>query len=795
MTYRNRIRAGVSSLALVLGSLPFGHFASAQSTQQAEVVGLEEVVVTARRREESLMEVPLAITSVSSEAIAAAGIKDLNTLASYTPGLWAEWGAATKDRMGRQLTFRGLSVSSGQLFIDGAPYTGNGQPNMSNVERIEVLVGPQSVYFGRSTYQGAVNYVNRAPSNSFQGSVAAEYGQYGLTDDAVSFEGPLIADKLAFRINGRYYSTSGQYKNVTDGSRLGDQSTRSLTTIFELKPTDTIKARLLLEYVKDEDGQFPAVALKGNKELFCQAGGTYGAYACGPLPDAKAFPGIISQGVQLSPFLSNLLFNNTQKYPTYWDPHWLTHTGLKQVTLSAHLNLDYEHESGWAVSSVTAIHKTRNGSVYGANFRDPTGLVPNPIFPGIGAPNPNAIPQFIGFYGQGQTLQYDGFQELRVTSPQKARVRGTLGASFYETRNPGGSVYGLGPAGYQFTSGSIAAAITKTPGIFGGLYYDVLDDVTLTGEARYQWDHIDTRPKYPTPGPTLGLVFKSFSPRVSVDWKFQPNSTIYALWSKGYKPGVANTALIGQPQAVVDQFSAFNAQPVSKQESLENFEFGVKGSWLGGRLHTELAVYYDRWVNGQVPSTVFYINALGTQSQSTVTTNVGRTKLYGFEAQAQMAVTRQFTVTGTMNYAGSKIQEYINLPNGPRVVGTANVTGNRFPNAPDWTWTLSPTYTDHLAGNWDWFGRADYRYKGKYMVDASNIAWIRPVNIVDLHLGVRNDGLEFEGYVKNLTNNADFLSANIGTDSLASATSSTSNEIRVTLPQKRQFGIKAKYKF
>src|SRR5207302_9916974 len=124
----------------------------------------------------------------------------------------------------RRLTFRGLSTSSGAVFIDGAAYAGSGAPDVTDIARVEVLKGPQSVYFGRSTFSGAVNYVTLEPSaDRFSGKASIDAYTYGGIDGSAGISGPLVRDKLAFRVHGRGYHFDGQYKNggPTGNDRLG----------------------------------------------------------------------------------------------------------------------------------------------------------------------------------------------------------------------------------------------------------------------------------------------------------------------------------------------------------------------------------------------------------------------------------------------------------------------------------------------------------------------------------------------------------------------------------------------
>src|SRR5262249_20585477 len=158
-----------------------------------------------------------------------------------------------------------------------------------------------------------------------------------------------------------------------------------------------------------------------------------------------------------------------------------------------------------------------------------------------------------------QNLIYDGSQEIRLTSPHEARLRGTIGGSYFYTRSPGQSSAGFQPAVTGLIS-SQSRSSARTPAIFGGLYYDITQELTLSAEARYQWDRITGQVKYPALGPLFDGTFKSFSPRVTLDYKYAPNSTAYVLWSRGYRPGGFNTQLLGQPQSVLDQLAVLGAK-------------------------------------------------------------------------------------------------------------------------------------------------------------------------------------------------------------------------------------------
>jgi iron complex outermembrane receptor protein len=785
---------------------------------RAEDVTLEEITVTARRREENLMEIPVAVAVVNAAAIEAAGIKDMQKLSLYTPGLHIDTGLTNLST--RTITFRGLSVIGGvasapaTVFVDGVSLAGNGQPYLGDLDRVEVLVGPQSVYFGRATFTGAVNFVTKKPSDTFKGRLAAEYASYDTTDLAVTLEGPVVPGKLSARITGRGYSTAGQWKNYSDPSqRMGWRDTRSILSSIYFTPSEDLTFKVFYDHEYDDSGAPPAIALKGNslpqfggtgtqipgvtggsQEIFCPTNGTFGVYYCGALPNASQIsPRIISGNFDLTPYLQDIFFNNRLGVPMHFDPRFMTHYGSKVVADMVHLNIDYER-NGWTFSSVSAYHDTKSQNINTPNYRD-TRDVPNPQFNvAVPAGQPCCRLPYISFHLMNQNVNKDYNQEVRITSPQSARLRGVAGASYLKQTSPGLTNFGQSKSVPQY-QGSLTAINSSTPAIFAGLYYDIVKDLTLTAEARYQWDKVTATNTFPTRGIPLTDEYKNFSPRISLDYKYAPGSLLYALYSRGYRRGGFNSILVGQPASVLAQLAPIGAGERFGQEKLDNWEIGLKSTWLDNRVRTSLVGYYQVWSNGQVPSTISFVQPNGGVVNTTITTNAGKVDLWGIEAQGDMAVTRKFTVNATFNWQPSKIKAYNYIPQGLQIRRSANVNGNKFFGAPQLKATISPSYTDHFVGDWDWFGRGDWRWRGKYYVDATNLAWIPPSHVVDLHFGLRRDNLSIEGYILNLLDDRNFLQGEYGADSSSSTGGSIENEVRLLLPNKRTVGIKAIYTF
>ena len=780
---------------------------------------LEEITVTARRKEESLMQVPIAITAMTSEVLESRGLKSIQEISEFTPGLFSQvQGNGRVDRGSRRLTFRGLSVNVGATFINGAPYAGSGAPDVSDVERVEVLKGPQSVYFGRSTFSGAVNYVTKEPStDKFTGRASADLYSYGGIDGSVSLSAPIVADKLGVRVNARRFHFDGQYKNGGPSSngagKLGEQDTKSASIALVAKPNDKLNIHAYYSFTEDEDGTPVEASIKpgGLSALFnCQLGGTGGPWLCGELPNLKAIDKRnISVYDTMDALMRRELIDNVRGYPVLFDTHFMEHVGFRRQVHNLHFRGDYEFESGWAVSGIAAYDYTKSQSIVDQSYRDASNLR-----------NPNAVPALGATPWHQFTLMMQGITqdwslEGRIASPQEARLRGTAGASLFSSLVPGGVNYGISIAG-RSTQPSTKSTV-YTPAVFGGLYFDATDQITISAEARYQWDRIGQQQLFPwtnaTPNPKFKDTFKSFSPRVTVDYKIASDSLAYATWSRGYRQGGFNGGLAALDQFVRNQVATLGSNITFKQEKLDNYEIGHKGQWFDNRLRTTIAAYYMTWRDGQVSNTAFFTRLDGTTGNVTVVANRGAVNLKGLEIEAEFAATNHLTVSATFDFSDAKVKDYVYTPDGLKIRNSTNVNGNRMEQSPTWSWTISPTYTANLTGDWEWFARVDYKHRGKVYFDATNVGWLAPRDLFNLRTGVNNDnGLKVEFYINNLFNDLKLSEAVRGNDTIYGVNGacppcytaalppttnggSVLNELRIGLPVKRTFGVKASYSF
>jgi len=185
----------------------------------AQQVALEEIVVTARKRSETLLEIPLTVSAFSADDIEQAGYTTISDLIEAVPGV--QYGSFEAEGRGDSASFRGVATNTGDptlqnssKFIDGVYVSGSlFTALLSDLERVEVIKGPQSALYGRATFSGAINYITKKPSNEFEGSISATVAEYDEIQLSGSLSGPIVEDRLAIRISGGLLSKGSEYNN------------------------------------------------------------------------------------------------------------------------------------------------------------------------------------------------------------------------------------------------------------------------------------------------------------------------------------------------------------------------------------------------------------------------------------------------------------------------------------------------------------------------------------------------------------------------------------------------------
>ncbi len=858
----NRLKYAIA--AALAGGLVAPSVSLAQATR---TVSLEEVVVTARKREESLQEVPIAVTAFSESALESIGVKSLEDIALRTPGLqFSEQAGQIAGRFNCSIRFRGMNVNSeqavyqlGALFIDGI-YVASGCSGVGaeDLQRVEVVKGPQAVYFGRNTFGGAVNYVTKDPGNEWRSKVTASFAEDEDYEYTGSLEGPIVEDKLAFRLSGRYYDRGAIFtSNFGDG--LGEQKTRSIAAKVVATPIDALTIKLRAYYGEDRDGPSAGGFISGNLNDTCT--GTFGPngeprrrYICGTIPGINqantANNGSLisyntSLGVAVFPtrpnYLQTQLLNNGANDPAIAAAIGLDYYGLKRNTTYVGATADYEFPNGWVLSGVVGYNEMNANWLRDFDFTDVESW----------------------WSTDPQSLQDDNY-EIRLTSNQDGPLSWVVGASYYELEytqsgNGGTAVTAFPVGGGAFIpltfNNSLVNNVNQTyTALFGGVTWKFADAWSVSVEARYQEDELEKGQIIAAQAglPVAKGKWDDVLPRVIVQWQPTPETNLYASYSVGVLPGDINAEYIYGPDnmrtaeqiASVRDQAQNGADPYPElgiatgsngipevqdfldREKLDSYEIGWKQQWMDGKVATTAAFYYMEWENqkGRLSAPVVDFNGntnapfvrdtvdaggapCGVRASTDLFCNdtlrtiqlqvPGFSELMGLELEGTWFVNDYFTLQGGLEWTSNEYTDFtFNFVE--QLSGTSQMKGNSSPRYPEFKGNVAANWVAPLgATGWDWFTRWDLIYFGEYYVDESNLAKAPSQTLLNARAGITNGKLRAEVFGNNLLDEDAYAAAGRWSDfSIPGNFNFPANQGVVVTPQRETyFGVKLSYQF
>ena len=743
---------------------------------------LEEVVVTARKREESLQDVPLPVTALSAADIANRQVTSLDDVAKFTPGLVFSkvFGRATERPVVRGLASvlagTNASVETGAAyFVDGIYYQGAIQSlDMNDVERVEVIRGPQSALYGRNTYSGAINFVTKRIGDTTTGSASASFD----TDErnlSARVAGRLT-DWLAGSVNGRYYDFDGQHVNQLTGRNVGDESSNSFGVNLDITPTETTELRLRYQSTRDRDGTRP---------LFFQSGG-----------DNNCFPGTRSLGSYNSTSTDNpnqWYCGEVRPGLVYLNDAPVTRPGPAVIGIPATLrgqapgSLIYDTRQGVPFSGVH-----RDAEFASAGFRwDIMGSGYNLVLNGgwrdedlkTGADSDHSSVNIIGANvngiqpiatGGSSTLDTfnDWSSELRIESPQEDRLRWMVGVYHFEWEN---KIYRIDFASLGGQDRPYQLSDIINTGYFGSIGFDFTDRLSASLEIRraeerkgqIDWTQVVNNQAGPTAAATYDSSlrgndeWKSTTPRATVDFKLNEDITLYAIYAKGYKPGGFNGAV-----------AISNGRPADEsflQEESVNYELGMKSQWFDRRLVLNVGVFKMKIDDMQLTTPI--TNSVG--AVTSIATNQGDGEITGLEIESRYAVTDDFTVGFTYAMADTEFTNGIDdfqwqITSGGGIFnpanptdparnlngrGNASIAGNPFPLAAKHTASLTGDYSRPVfGGDYRLYVNTDLSYTSKKNVQVHNTAYTGSALLAGARIGIETDSWRVGLYGRNLLN-------------------------------------------
>ncbi|MBM3513599.1 MAG: hypothetical protein FJX59_07765 [Alphaproteobacteria bacterium] len=772
-----------------------GALSVALPTAAQQTVALEEIVVTARKREESLLEVPLAITAVGAMQIDAAGLNNLEDIQQMAPGFFFQDGVnqLRNDRASRFYIVRGLAFGSAvtteavAVFLDGAPIVGAGEPGtMVDVERVEILRGPQSAYFGRNTYAGAINIVTKTPGDEWKGQIGVEGGQYQTRSLSGSVDGPVIADKLSIRLSGQSERIGGQYTNVADGSTLGNRQTDQVSASFYATPSNDLSIKAYVSHFAFDDGPDARYAFLSDSRT-CNLGGAR-LWICGKPP--AYVPALLGFNYEVDD-------RARQVFPaSYFGLPLRDKAGTTTLSWLSNFQVNYDLGDGTSLDFIAARNTRKTGLISDEDNRDTRG-VRNPLF-GLPGRDVRSFQNELAFIDRANK---DWSAEIRFTSNQEQPFRYTFGASYLEAKAQNSYLYGDGFAGFRLASSSGIIDV-KTKAVFGGAYYDFTDQLTLSVEARAQWDDNVSTPFANTTvvnqrlleGPPADALFKNVGPRAILEYQATEEAMIYASWARGFLPGGFNARLFTLTAAQVAELrTQIDINPTIAEESQDTYELGTRIAVLDGRGFVNATGYYGKISEHQITQTGAVTQANGQRIAVSGVVNGGKIDFYGIELESAVTVAESLTLNGSFswNHSEYKVHNCVNCQNYRGLNPLTGGTGNEIENSPEYTASLTATYRTQLNANYDWYVGGESFYTSGYWVEDSNILKTEGRNIINIRGGVESDALRVEAYVKNLFNNDAYPSVSTTLDRFA-------NLVRTpmaSLPDKRRWGVRTKYSF
>jgi len=674
--------------------------APAPAPEPAAATGtIPEITVTARSRAESLQSVPDSISALPAMAIVNANIKSIGDVARITPGLNFRNGGAFSGNY-FDIRLRGIGSAQGgfpsvSVIVDGVPNDSGDaltSGSLNDVERIEVLRGPQSALYGSGAIAGAINIITKKPTNDWHSSGRLYYGNGSDLQAQAAISGALVPDKVLIRVAGNYRDDNGRINSETNDLHLDFHNRKQIEGRLLLEPTDTFEADLKASY----DDQKGGYAFQGRGSV---AGDISSVINTDDPVIARRTPG---------------------------------EQGRTFTRLSGRLNWDL---GGVALTSISAYSRTRQSGFGSACYDD----VNNPSFPapdGLGGEiclsNTRAFGdaaktgQVIERFQYGSDNLNSFYQDLRLSSQTKGPISWLLGGSYLHRKV--NSISG----GYNEVAGTAAnvptnLTVNRKFDNWWGVYGQVsahFGKLELTANARYDHqqyrntsyrDAAFTRILQVT-SPTGQLEdtqhehARSFQPKGQISYHIDSTKMIYATVSKGFRAGYFNSGQYAIP------------------EHTTNYEGGLKTEWLDRHLLVNVAGFHIDYSDQQLSTTT-------NTPPFRMPVTIPKTTINGAELETTVRVLPVLTLNGNLAYLHAEV-----------------AGGTVSPKSPRWSGAVGAQLNQPLMGDWVLNAHTDLSFHSAQYLFTFNTQRVPAKQYLNARIGIEKPqyGIYFVG--SNLTN-------------------------------------------
>jgi len=655
---------------------------------------LEVITVTARKTEENLQEVPIAVSAYTSEEIQRRGIRNAQDLSSITPGLNVEQDQGRRfDRPVIRGQSNVLGVPNAASFIDGV-YIPDSlfATELAFVDQIEVIKGPQSALYGRQTFSGAISYITREPSDEFEGQLrvtAAEHDEYNFLG-AVS--GPLVEGVLSGQISVNAYTYGGEYQNnaVGDpsfGRTIGNEETLGVSAGLRFTPTENLAFTLRVTHAENDDGHEPIVLQRAsNNNCFLN---TRTGYYCGP--------------IDVGPEDITLNLDSVGG------------GGVSRETTRLSLISEYDFDNGYTLTAISGYNDSYESRKADLDFLPIAALG--------------------GALHADDRVAIDSFsQEVRIASPVDQRFSWLAGLYYYNGETWNGR--------FRFSSNALqdngVVGVTNIAA-FALARFDFTDRLTGTAEVRFAEEELTLQGS--ASNFDLSATYRSTNPRFTLAYQATDNAMLYASAARGNKPGGFNADVRLAP----DQLSY-------GEETAWSYEAGIKSDFFDQRLRLNAAAYFIDWSGQQLTQSTL----VGVGGSASFIRNVGELEVRGVELEGEFQVTENWRLRGTYSFADSEYTSAFD-PDTNTLTGNGDISGNTAPNAPSTQFSVGTYIWWPMFNESRGFFDATYAYRNRKYAQVSNLAWVEGREVANAQLGWEMGQHRVILFGRNLFDNIDPL--------------------------------------
>ncbi len=788
----------------------------------SSVAQIEEIKVTARKKAENLQDIPVQVDVISAQEIERAGITSLEDIAKMSASMVFDNGFSQSDT---RITLRGLSpirgrqnvavlqdgvdLSSENLTIGGGTSLINSR--LFDLERVEVVKGPQSALYGRSAFAGAINYVTKKPTQENQSSISATIASESEMDLRASWSGG-INENTAVGVNFASWSRDGYHDNLVSGQPVGGEEGIAGSITFNYEPSEDFSLVTRFEYTDDDFEPAAQYQQSGTTMLPIPANAIAPVNTC-IIPTPTMCLAYYTSGKVISPLVTHMPAN-VGALPNVDD------IGGAQLAINPRTGKDYPGADREIQKfSMTAVKEFEN-----VTFTSITGLMEGDVFT-------FEDPQYRGTT-RGPTqfgeIWYDqhtelNSQEFRVQSNTDGPFQWTLGLQLWEQEmqlddksfntftylnmrpwfapaflnaplamyhgdasDTQGAICAPGTEGGEFAGcldrgGSYWERDSDHKSVYAMLEYDISDSWALSVEARYSEEDEKTcgsdgggtvdpngvgfaGPGQSSVNPSMWTVQicgdheeDMTTPKVTLTHFASDDFTFYGSLAQAKKPGGISTVTGGGFGMYNPEDNRFEA------EEMTVYELGMKSTMMGGKMRFNADIFLQDFTDKQTATQVVNPETGILQSR---TTNASKAEVKGLELDVQYFVNDNLSATLSYTHLNAHYSDFTRLTAGASNLANAgnctiytdsggkstcsiDLSGNPLENAPPNSMVLGLNYNWEASNGATWVAEADIMFQDDRYIDSFKRVYLEGYYKVDLRLGYVTDNLEITAFIDN----------------------------------------------